>query len=134
MPYNKGQSGNLNGRPKGARYKLTALRDLLTPRAKELVNKSVELAKSADTTALRLCLERLIPPMHAKDEPVELGQMTGTLADQGQAIVDASITGRIAPSEASALMQALMAQVRVVDADEVASRLGAIEQKVNRTR
>ncbi|MGH8625106.1 MAG: DUF5681 domain-containing protein [Gammaproteobacteria bacterium] len=60
--WKQGQSGNPEGRPPGAKDKRTALRALLTPHAQELVMRAVELAKSGDTTALRLCLERLIPP------------------------------------------------------------------------
>ena len=104
------------------------------PHAQPLIDKTVDLAKSGDATALRLCLERLLPPVRAKDETVELGRVTGTLAGRGQAIVDASLTGRITPNQASALMQALMAQVRVIDADELASRLDAMGHKVNRTK
>jgi hypothetical protein len=55
-------------------------------------------------------------------------------AGWGQAIVEASLTGKITPNQASALMQALMAQVRLVEADELASRLDAIERQVNRTK
>jgi hypothetical protein len=72
--------------------------------------------------------------MRAKDEAVELGEVTGSLADQGQAIVDASLRGKITPNQASALMQAVMAQVRVVEADELALRLEALEQEVDRPK
>jgi polyhydroxyalkanoate synthesis regulator phasin len=72
--------------------------------------------------------------MRAKDEAIELGQVSGTLADRGQAIVDASLTGKITPNQASTLMQALMAQVRVVEADELAARVEALEHKVNRPK
>jgi hypothetical protein len=60
--------------------------------------------------------------------------MPGTLADQGQAIVDASLTGRITPNQASTLRQVLIGQVRVVKADELALRLAALEQKVDRLK
>jgi hypothetical protein len=134
MSYKKGQSGNTRGRAAGIPDKRAQLRELLVPHAQALIDETEELAKCGDTTALRLRLERLLPPVCAKHEPVELGQVTGNLTDQGQAIVDASLTGKITPNQASALMQALMAQVRAVDADEFASRLDAIEQKVNQTR
>lgn len=59
--YTSGQSGNPAGRPKGIKDKRTALADLLKPHAEELVAKAVELARSGDVNALRLCIERLIP-------------------------------------------------------------------------
>lgn len=132
MPYQKGQSGNSAGRPKGASDKRTALRALLAPHAQELVAKAIELAKSGDTTALRLCLERLIPPVKARDEPVELETAGGTLSEQGRGVLQAVACGRITPHEAATLMQALSAQTRVVEAEELLKRVEALEEALDR--
>lgn len=61
MTFQPGQSGNLNGRPKGIVDKRTELRSLLEPHAKEIIEKLIENAKAGDPAALRLCIERLIP-------------------------------------------------------------------------
>jgi hypothetical protein len=61
MTFQPGQSGNPNGRPKGIVDKRAELRGLLEPHAKEIVEKLIESAKAGDPTALRLCIERLIP-------------------------------------------------------------------------
>ncbi|CAJ0691643.1 hypothetical protein KXR69_16090 [Ralstonia holmesii] len=52
MAFQKGQSGNPAGKPKGAKDKRTALRELLQPHAEQLVQKAVKLALDGDTTAL----------------------------------------------------------------------------------
>jgi hypothetical protein len=132
--FTRGQSGNPAGKPRGARDKRTALRALLVPHAESLTAKTVELAKAGDTTALRLCLDRLIPPVRAKDEPVELGSVGKNLTDYGWHILEASLSGRITPTEAATLMQALSAQARIVEAEELAARLEALEQKVGQVR
>ena len=68
--FQKGVSGNPKGRPKGARNKTTNMAEtLLEGQAKALVQKAVSMALSGNTTALRLCIERLIPP---KREPTVL--------------------------------------------------------------
>ncbi len=68
-PFKKGKSGNPNGRPQGSRNKATlAIEELLDGEAEGLTRKAVELAMEGDTTALRLCLDRLCPPR--KDRPV----------------------------------------------------------------
>lgn len=61
MTFQSGQSGNPSGRPKGIIDKRAELRGLLEPHAKEIVEKLIESAKAGDSTALRLCVERLIP-------------------------------------------------------------------------
>jgi hypothetical protein len=63
--FKKGQSGNPCGMRRGSRHRATlAAEKLLDGEA----HKCIELAKNGDTTALRLCLERLIPPR--KDRPI----------------------------------------------------------------
>jgi hypothetical protein len=65
--FQKGISGNPKGRPKGARNKTTTMAEaLLEGQAEALVQKVVSMALKGNTTAMRLCLERLIPP---KREP-----------------------------------------------------------------
>ncbi len=62
-PFKKGKSGNPAGRPQGSRNKATlAMERLLNGEADRLTQKAVDLAMKGDTTALRLCLERLCPP------------------------------------------------------------------------
>ncbi len=66
-----GQSGNPGGRPRGALNKSTmAAQALLDGEAQALTRKAVELAQAGNPVALRLCLERLLPPR--KDRPITL--------------------------------------------------------------
>jgi hypothetical protein len=128
--FKKGHSGNPSGRPKGISDRRTELRELLAPHAQTLIEKTVELAKSGDTTALRLCLERLVAPNRAKDEAVTIEQVGTTLTDRGQAIMDASLAGQITPSEAATLLQALAAQARVITVEELEARFKVLEEKL----
>src|ERR687893_1589370 len=67
--FQPGQSGNPNGRPVGSRNKSKlALEALLEGEAEGLTRKAVEMALAGDTTAMRLCLERIYPAR--KDTPV----------------------------------------------------------------
>ena len=59
----KGNSANPAGKPKGARHSATRLAEaLIDGRAKELVDKAVDMALAGDPTAMRLVLDRLCPP------------------------------------------------------------------------
>ena len=51
------------GRPRGARHKTSqAIEALLEGEAEGLTRKAVDMALQGNTTALRLCLERVCPP------------------------------------------------------------------------
>ena len=72
-PFEPGQSGNPAGRPKGARNRSTvAAEALLDGEAEALTRKAIELALAGDTTALRLCMERLVPPRKDRSTPIAL--------------------------------------------------------------
>ena len=62
-PFAKGASGNPLGRPAGSRHKTTlAMEALLDGEAEKLTRKAIDLALAGDMVALRLCLDRTIPP------------------------------------------------------------------------
>lgn len=127
MAFKRGQSGNPAGKPKGAKDKRTALRALLEPHKAKLVRKAVTLALKGDTTALRLCLDRIMPPLRAKDAPIHLNAFAGTIAQQGQRVVQALAAGDISPDEASTVMTTLRAQTDITKADELERRVKALE-------
>ena len=62
-PFVKGQSGNPAGMLKGTRHHATRLVEaLIDGRAKELVDKAVDMALAGDPTAMRIVIDRLCPP------------------------------------------------------------------------
>ncbi len=58
-PFEKGRSGNPAGRRTGSRNKATLA---LAGESEALTRRAVELALAGDPTAMRLCLERILPP------------------------------------------------------------------------
>lgn len=61
MTFKAGESGNPSGRPPGIIDKRTKLRGLLDQHAETIVAKLIEHATAGESTALKLCIERLIP-------------------------------------------------------------------------
>ena len=122
--WKKGQSGNPSGRPS----KVSPHRMLLADNAQALVAKMVELATGGDVQALRWCLDRLVPPLKARGEPVAI-DLTGGLAERGDAILRAAGDGRITPDEAQTLLSALASQARIVQVTELQARIEALEQR-----
>jgi Family of unknown function (DUF5681) len=72
-PFEKEQSGNHAGRPPGTRHKVSlAAEALLDGKSEALTRKAIDLALAGDTTALRLCLERILPPRKSRKVALEL--------------------------------------------------------------
>src|SRR5215213_5789378 len=68
-PWKKGVSGNPKGRPQGARNRATvAAETMLDGEAEQLTRVAINSALAGDLTALRLCIDRIVPPR--RDRPV----------------------------------------------------------------
>lgn len=89
----------------------------------------MELAKAGDVTALRMCLDRLIPPYRAKDATIAIGELKGTLTEQGQQVITAMARGDLAPGDTANMLQALASQARLVETDELEKRVKALEER-----
>ena len=116
MVFNPRKSGNPSGKPKGARNKTTvAMEKLLDDDAATITSKAIGLAKNGDLTALRLCLERIIPPR--KDRPVnfdmpEIKTPSDALV-AATAIMCAVAGGDLTPSEAAELSKTIDSNQRL---------------------
>jgi hypothetical protein len=90
----------------------------------------IELAKNGDLTALRLCLERIIPPR--KDRPVnfdmpEIKTPSDALV-AATAIMRAVANGDLTPSEAAELSKIIDSFVRVAETADLGERVKQLEQ------
>src|SRR4051812_43087780 len=104
MPFKKGQSGNPNGRERGSKNRVTmAVEALLGGEAEALSRKAIELALAGDTTALRLCLERIAPPRKGRPITLPIGDVTSLndLSTVQASVVAALAHGELTPEEAS---------------------------------
>jgi hypothetical protein len=69
MPFKKGQSGNLKGRPKGVPDRRGELKRKLEARANEVLDAAIDRAIGGDSLALKLVMERLIPTLKPETTP-----------------------------------------------------------------
>lgn len=106
------------------------LRNALVNDLPEILASVVKAAKGGDMQAARTILERVLPPLKAMEVPAILHPLTGSLSDQGQAILAAMANGALAPGQATQLLAGLAAQAKIVEVDELARRLGEIEKRL----
>ncbi len=131
-PFEKGQSGNPAGKPKGAlNHSTRAVQALLDGESEALTRKAIDMALDGDTVALRLCLERLAPPVKDKPISVSLPPMGGAVdASQIMAsVVSAMACGEITPSEAAAVAGVVETYRRTVETVDIERRLTVLEEK-----
>lgn len=131
MPFEPGQSGNPAGKPKGAKDKRTAFRELLNERAPELLDKLVGKALEGDTAALKICFDRILAPMRAVDGAVMVDVSGPSLAAKGNAVIKAMGDGTLTPDQGAELLRAIGIQARLIEVDELEKRLSALEAKKN---
>jgi hypothetical protein len=137
MPFEPGKSGNPAGKPRGTRNKVTmAAEALLDGEAESLTRKAIELAKGGDITALRLCLDRIVPVR--KDRPVifQLPKLERAedAVKASAAIVEAVSSGDLTPAEAAELTKVVEGYARAVEANEFDARLTKLEQVAEKKR
>lgn len=128
-----GNRANPKGRIPGSRNKATlAAQALLDGEVENLTRKAVELALGGDTTALRLCLERILPARkEAALAPLDLPKIEGA-ADLPQltaAILDSVAAGRITPGEGQTLAALANAHAKTLEIAELEQRITALEEK-----
>ncbi len=127
--FKPGRSGNPAGRPKGTKDRRTELRALIKPHAPDLIAKALALANEGDVAALKLLLERAVPPYRPIGEAVTFPMpKQGSLADTGRAVMRAIASGTLPPDTGRQLIDALAALGRVVEIEELERRIAALEK------
>ena len=130
MLFQKGQSGNPSGRPRGSRNRATILfQNVLEDDAEAIARKAVELAKAGDIAAIRICLDRLAPARRDDSlvfelPPLERAADTVVAAAK---IVTAVAAGELAPSEAADLAKVMDVYLRAVATSGFEERLARLE-------
>jgi hypothetical protein len=137
MPFQKGQSGNPAGRPRGIVNRATALaQNLLSERVEGIARKVIELAEEGDMAAIRVCMERLVPPIKHQPVALELPPIEKA-ADSVEAmasIAAAVAAGDLTAAEAAELAKVVDVYVRALDSKGFDERLSALEKEINGTR
>ena len=118
------------GRPKGSRNKATiAIESLLEGQAEALTQTAIAKALEGDSIALRLCMDRIAPPM--KDKPVvfTLPQMRNALdaSEAAGSVLHAVSDGTLTPMEGTRVMALIDSYRRTLELTDIEQRLHALE-------
>ena len=106
------------------------MRTLLDGQATALTQKAIDVALTGDIPALRLCLDRILPPR--KDSPVtfdlpEIKTLNDTVPAMG-ALVKAVGQGDLTPTEAGELTKMVQAFAKIIETAELEERVRKLEE------
>jgi hypothetical protein len=118
------------GRPKGSRNKATiAFQEMLDGHGESITRRCAMLALKGDPTALRLCMERLIPPR--KEHPVifKLPAVTTSaeVAAALGAVLQGVARGQLTPAEGQMIAVILEGRRKAIQTEEYEARIRALE-------
>lgn len=133
MPFQKGQSGNPSGRPKGVGRRVKFLTDLQAAQDR-IVDKLLDKVEEGDATTLKFLGEYMMPP---KLKPMDLplpDEAQGYLKDksfkdQADVVIGLLDRGIVTPDQSKTVLENLMSKAKLVEFDDLNRRVEALEAK-----
>ena len=94
-----------------------------------MTRKAIELALAGDATALRLCVDRILPALRERPIAVELPPLNSSqdALDASAAMIAAVSAGEIAPGEARDVGRLLELHLKAVALHDLKLRMAALE-------
>jgi Family of unknown function (DUF5681) len=127
-----GQSGNPAGMPKGTRHRATMLAEkFMEDDAEDIVRAVVNAAKAGDPTAMRLCIERLVPVRKGRPITFDLPPVE-TASDISKAlgvIAKSMAAGELTPDEAGTVATVMEAHRKAIETTELEERVRNLEAR-----
>jgi hypothetical protein len=104
---------------------------LLDGEAERLTRMAVDKALAGDRLALRLCLERILPPRRDRPIAFDLPEIAtvGDAVKASSAVLAACAAGALTPGEAGVVMGLTKSHVRTLETVEIEARLTALERR-----
>jgi hypothetical protein len=130
--FRKGRSGNPFGRPRGIRNKATLLAEaLFEDEIEGICRKAIEEAKQGNIQAIKLVLDRILPPKKETSIFIDLPVMkTGSdILEAVHRVTIAVCQGEITPSEGEMLTRIIDTQARAIEVNEFEQRLKNLEER-----
>jgi hypothetical protein len=126
--FKRGVSGNAGGRPKGALNRTTrAAMALLEGEAEMLTRRAVDAARDGDISALKLVLDRIIPPRRRPMVQIDLDELyeIGDSVAAHRRIIQGALDGGMSLDEAERLSKLVLEHLDAWD-------IGVLEYRAQR--
>lgn len=127
--YQKGQSGNPAGKPKGALSPSGRLRDAIGKDLPKILAVLREKALDGDVQAAALLLSRALPALRPESSSQVIPGAGNSISERAEAVIASALSGETSPSVTGELMAALVQQGRIFEISDFDRRLAALEEK-----
>lgn len=128
--FKRGQSGNPNGKPKGAKNKSTLAAEAFLEGSLERICRRIEdEAITGNMQAAKMVLERFLPPRKDRLIRLDLPEIKTyeDILSASTLIISAVCKGEISPSEGEALSKTIDLHSKILEANEHECRLQTLE-------
>ncbi len=130
--FRKGHSGNPLGRPRGTRNKATiAAEALFEGEIEGICRKAIEEAKRGNIQAIKLVLDRILPPK--KEAPIFINLppvKTGSdILEAIHRVAQAVSRGELSSTEGDCLTRIIERQAKVIEMNDFEERLKKLEER-----
>src|SRR4051794_23549506 len=121
-----------HGRPKGSKNRATLEREaLLNEFAPAIMKKCVSESLKGNNSALRLCMERILPPAKPQNPAFKLPPIRSAadLLVASATVLKAMANGDLSPQEGESFMRVIESYQKLHESQELTPRVQALEQR-----
>jgi hypothetical protein len=119
------------GRPKGSRNRIALEREaLMDQHSPSLLRKCMSDALKGDRIAMRLCMERMVPPARQPTNAFKLPPIRSAadVPRASAAVIKAAAAGDLTPQEAESFLRMFQTHVQLQESSELALRVQTLER------
>jgi hypothetical protein len=105
---------------------------LLEGEADTITRKAIELAKAGDLIAIRICMDRLLPPRRDRSVAIDMPKIekASDLVSAAATITANVAAGELTPAEGSDLVRLVEGTARAIEVHELAERIDRLEAQM----
>jgi hypothetical protein len=130
--FRKGRSGNPLGRPRGIRNRATITAEALFEGEIEgICRKAIEEAKRGNIQAIKLVLDRILPPKKEAFIFIDLPTMKTSpdILEAIHRVAQAVSRGELLPTEGDCLARIIERQAKVIEMNDFEERFKKLEER-----
>jgi hypothetical protein len=130
-PFEKGNRSG-KGRPAGSRNNRAIFQEVLEADGEAIIVKIKKLALKSNVTAMRLCMERLLPVAQRSNVEFWMPRVetAASLTEAGATVTEAVSSGVLSPQEGEAVAKMLESQRRNIETGELEGRVKGLEAEI----